>query len=336
MKNSRVFLFVFSFLILTLPVLACSQERFADAKSDSALLILNKAEAQLVMVDGETLEIIAKIPTGDFPHEVITSPDGKTAYVANYGNQTPNNSLSVIDLVNKKEIKRIDLGGLRRPHGIIELDGKIYFTSEGSRTVARYNPEKDAVDWIIGTGQTTTHMLVSVSAKNKLYTANIRSDTVTVIDVNKGDAPNGVRQIQVGKQPEAIDASPDGKELWIGQNGDGKISIIDTANDTIKEEITVGKVPIRLKFTPDGTKVLVSDASAGELVIVDAKKRKEVKRIKVGGVPVGIQVQPNGKRAFVALTQADTVKVFDMEKMEFIKDIKPGDNPDGMAWAKYR
>ena len=102
MKNLRTFFFSFALLILAFPILACSQEKSAEAKSDSALLILNKAEATLVMVDGETLEIIAKIPTGDFPHEVITSPDGKTAYVANYGAQTPNNSLSIIDLVVKK------------------------------------------------------------------------------------------------------------------------------------------------------------------------------------------------------------------------------------------
>lgn len=336
----RAFLSSSALLVLIFPGLTCSQEserkQFAEAKSDSALLILNKAEATLVMVDGETLEIIAKIPTGDFPHEVIASPDGKTAYVANYGAQQPNNSLSVIDLVGRKEIKRIDLGGLWRPHGIAEADGKIYFTSEGSRTVARYNPETDKIDWIMGTGQTATHMLVMTPDKSKIYTTNIASDTVTAISTKGSASPQNIRQIAVGRQPEALDVSPDGAELWIGQNGDGKISIIDTATDKIKEEISVGRVPIRLKFTPDGAKVLVSDAAAGELVVVDAKTRKELKRATVGGTPVGIQLQPDGKRAFVALTQLDTVKVFDMEKMEFIKDIKPGDNPDGMAWAKYR
>ncbi|MEZ5347100.1 MAG: cytochrome D1 domain-containing protein [Pyrinomonadaceae bacterium] len=336
MRLLRMFLFSAALLLFTFPLFACAQEVFKPAKSDSALLILNKNEATLVMVDGETLEIIAKIPTGDFPHEVITSPDGKIAYVANYGNQTPNNSLSVIDLVEKSEIKRVDLGGLWRPHGIVEAGGNIYFTSEMSRTVARYNPQKDAVDWIIGTGQSATHMLVFTPDKKKLYTANIASDTVTVINPAGGASPQNIRQIQVGKQPEAIDVSPDGKELWVGQNGDGKISIIDTATDKVIEDISVGKVPIRIKFTPDGSKVLVSDASAGELVVVDSKTRKEIKRATVGGTPVGIQLQPDGKRAFVALTQLDTVKVFDLETMEFIKDIKPGNNPDGMGWAKYR
>jgi YVTN family beta-propeller protein len=281
------------------------------------------------------LEIVAKVPTGDFPHEVTVSADGRTAYVANYGAQTPNNSISVIDVPGRKEIKRIDLGGFFRPHGIVESDGKIYFTSEWSRSVARYDPGTDKIDWVMGTGQTATHMLVITPDKGKLFTANIASNTVTSINLKGPPNPANIKQIAVGAQPEAIDVSPDGKELWVGQNGDGKISIIDPATDLVKETISVGKVPIRLKFTPDGSRVLVSDADAGELVIVDPKTRKEVKRVAVGGVPVGILVQPDGKRAYVALTQLDIVKVFDLEKLEFVKDLKPGDNPDGLGWAQY-
>ena len=299
------------------------------------LLILNKAEAQLVIVDGKTLEIKAKIATGDFPHEVAVSKDGKTAYVANYGAQQPNNSLSIIDLVARKEIKRIDLGGLFRPHGIVEADGKIYFTSEMSRTVARYDPETEKVDWIMGTGQSATHMLVMTPDKKKIFTANIASGTVTMINAGLPPAPNNIAQIQVGKQPEAIDISPDGAEVWVGQNGDGAISIIDAATNKIKETFTVGKVPIRLKFTTDGKRVLVSDAEAGEFLVVDAKTRKVEKRVNVGGVPVGIQITPDGKRAFVALTQADMVKIFDLEKLEFSGEIKPGKNPDGMMWTEF-
>ncbi len=335
MRQLKTFLFSFALLLLAFPVITCSQEKMGAAKSNSVLLILNKNEATLVMVDGKTLEIIAKIPTGDFPHEVITSADGKTAYVANYGAQQPNNSLSIIDLVNRKEVKRVDLGGLWRPHGIVEADGKIYFTSEMSRTVGRYNPEKGAVDWVMGTGQSATHMLIITPDRSKIFTANIASDTVTAINIGGNASPNNITQIAVGKQPEAIDISPDGKELWVGQNGDGAVSVIDIATNKVKETFKVGKVPIRLKFTPDGNRVLISDATAGEFVVVDVKTRKEIKRVSVGGTPVGIQIQPDGKRAFVALTQADLVKVFDLEKMEFTGEIKPGKTPDGMTWTQF-
>lgn len=335
MRFLRTLLFAAAVSLFAFPALTCSQEKTAGAKAGEFLLVLNKNEAQMVVVDPQTLEIVARIPTGDFPHEVITSADGKTAFVANYGAQQPNNSLSVIDLVNKKEIKRVDLGGLWRPHGIVEADGKIYFTSEASRTVARYDPAKDKIDWIMGTGQTATHMLVMTPDKKRIYTANIGSDTVTAINLEGGPSPQNIAQIAVGRQPEAIDISPDGRELWVGQNGDGNISIIDPETNKVKETFKVGEVPIRVKFTPDGARVLVSDAKAGELIVVDAKTRKEIKRVKTGGTPVGILVQPDGRRAFVALTQADTVKVFDLDAMEFTGEIKPGKTPDGMTWTRF-
>lgn len=332
MKLFKTFLSLFAITFIGAPLIACAQSSQAGR---TELLILNKAEATMVIVDAKTLEIVAKVPTGDFPHEVAVSADGRTAYVANYGAQQPNNSISIIDVPSRKEVKRVDLGGFYRPHGIAVVDGKVYFTSEVSRSVARYDPETDRIDWVMGTGQTATHMLAMMPDGGKLFTANIASDTVTSINLKGPPNPANIKQIAVGRQPEAIDISPDGKEVWVGQNGDGKISIIDPSSDSIKEEISVGKVPIRVKFTPDGKHVLVSDASAGELVVVDAATRKELKRASVGGVPVGILVQPDGKRAFVALTQLDTVKVFDLEKMEFVKDLKPGDNPDGLGWAAY-
>src|SRR3982750_320985 len=63
------------------------------------LAALNKAENNLAIIDPVTLKITARVPVGDSPHEVALSADGKTAFVSNYGAQTPGSSLSVIDTV---------------------------------------------------------------------------------------------------------------------------------------------------------------------------------------------------------------------------------------------
>jgi YVTN family beta-propeller protein len=308
---------------------------FAAPAFAQNLLVLNKTENTLAIVDPATLSVVAKIPTGEGPHEVIASADGKLAFVCNYGTgPKPGNSLSVIDLVAKKELRRVDLGGFYRPHGIVEADGKVYFTSELSRTVARYDPVANKIDWVMGTGQSISHMLVITPDKKRIYTANIRSDTVTGISLTGPPLPENIIQIPVGKQPEeGIAVSPDGTEVWVGHNEDGGISIIDTATNKVKEVVKLAQMPIRLKFTPDGSKVLVSDPKAGEFIVIDAKTRKEIKRVKAEGTPVGIQLQSDGKRAFVARMEAGNVGVFDLEKMEFVGTINPGQGPDGMAWA---
>lgn len=298
----------------------------------SYLLVLNKAENTLAIIDPREYKVIAKVPVGEGPHEVAASADGKLAFVANYGTQQVlGSSLSVIDLTAKKELRRVDLGALRRPHGIVEVGGKVYFTCEVNRLIARYDPAADKVDWIMGTGQDATHMLVVTADGKKIYTANIRSNTVTAFDLTA--PPMKVAQIPVGNQPEGIDLSPDGKELWVGQNADGKIAIIDTATNKVKESIPVGGVPIRVKFTPDGKRVLVSNPETGELIVFDAATRKETKRIAVGETPVGIVITPDGKRAFVATMQSGQVTAVNLDDLTVIKKIEPGQGPDGLAWA---
>ena len=70
---------------------------------------MNKNEASLAILDAATMKVLGKVPVGDSPHEVVISADGKRAFVANYGAQTPGNTISVIDLTTRKATKRVDL-----------------------------------------------------------------------------------------------------------------------------------------------------------------------------------------------------------------------------------
>ncbi|MCI0348338.1 MAG: YncE family protein [Acidobacteriales bacterium] len=298
--------------------------------SGPLLLVLNKSENTLVTVDPGTLKVLGRYPTGNGPHEAAVSADGRLAYVSNYGTGgQPGNSLSVIDLPSGKS-NQVDLGKLLRPHGIMESEGKIYFTAEGSRTVARFDPKSQSVDWSRETGQNVTHMVVVLPSAKKLYTANIGSNSVTVVELDK---PEGVKQIAVGEGAEGIDITPDGREVWVGNRGDGSISIIDTSSDKVKETINVGKVPIRVKVTPDGKRVLATDAESGELIVIDAASRKVTKRLPMGGTPVGLLITPDGKKAFVASTASNKVTEVDLTELAIGRSLEPGREPDGLAWA---
>lgn len=297
-------------------------------------MVLNKNDNTMVIADAATLKVIATVPTGEGPHEMTVSADGKLAFVANYGAQTHGHSLSVIDIAARKEIRRVELGPLLRPHGIEAKGDKIYFISELTRTVGRYDFAADKVDWLTGTGQDGGHMLVLTPDGKRLYTANRVSHTVTSIDIGTPSSPGKMMQIATGSRPEGIDVSPDGKEVWVGNTGDGTIDIIDVASNTIKQSFAVGKVPIRVKFTPNGKRVLVSDNGAGELIIIDAAARNVIKRIKAEASPVGILILPGGKKAYVARSGSGIVSVFDMDTLMFTDDIKTGNGPDGMGWVR--
>jgi YVTN family beta-propeller protein len=299
-----------------------------------ALLVVNKSEATLAIVDPATGRIVAKVATGEGPHEVET--DGTRAFVTNYGTaQAPGNSVSIIDLASLKEVKRIDLGAIRRPHGIVLADGRLYFTAEANRLVGRFDPATGLVDWVMGTGQAGTHMVWVHKTGTPVVTTNIGSDTVTVIERGTNPTAWTVTQVATGKGPEGFDVSPDGLELWAAHSRDGGVSIVDLAGKTVKQTIDLKtKRSNRLKFTPDGRLVLISDLDTGDLVVVDAKSRTEVKRVPLGRAPSGILVVPDGSRAYVALTGDNQLAVVDLQTFAVTATIALGAAPDGMAWIK--
>src|SRR5579862_5268536 len=155
---------VLSFLIALLILIGCKCS--AQSTPPRTLLALSKTDHTLAIVDPQTLKVIAKVPVGTDPHEVISSADGKTAYVSIYGGGSLH-ELNVIDLVAQKPLFNIDTRPLFGPHGLTFADGKLWFTAEGSKSVGRYDPATAKMDWSMGTGQNRTHMIyVTPDGKN--------------------------------------------------------------------------------------------------------------------------------------------------------------------------
>lgn len=298
-----------------------------------SLLVLNKTDATLAIIEPASGKTIATVPTGPGPHEVAVSGDGRLAFVTNYGSSAPGRTLSVIDLAARQEIRRVDLGDLRRPHGLAIVGGRVVFTAEGNRTIARYDPATNQVDWRFETGQDVTHMVLASRDGRTLFTSNIGSNTISIIE----DAGSAWRQtlVRVGPGPEGIDLSPDGRELWTAHTGDGRVSVIDVAADTVAQTFDAGtRRANRLKFTPDGRLVLISDMDSGEVVVVDARTRAVTRRLRVGRMPEGILVRPDGRIAYVAVTGDNRVAAIDLQKLEVVQTIAAGGGPDGMAWIE--
>lgn len=301
------------------------------------LVALNKNDATLSIIDPATMKVTSTVPTGEGPHEVVLSPDGKTAYVANYGgNQTPGSSISVIDIAMAKETRRVDLSPLVRPHGIQLISGKLYFTAEANRMIARYDPAANKVDWMMGSGQSGTHMVAGTADQKKFATANIGSDSVTIFEFQNGagvPGPSKISHVAVGKQPEAIDLSPDGKEVWTGLNAEGMVEVVDTAAYKSVAKINIGGRPYRVKFTPDGRSVVCTMIPTKELLIIDVVSKKETKRIKLESIPLGIVFSADGKTAFVSAGQPDVVLKINLDSGEVTGRVETGKVPDGIAVA---
>src|SRR5215467_2240703 len=94
-------------LPLLIPVLTHAQSPL--------LLVLEKNDKSLAIIDPSTQKLIARVPAGEDPHEIVA--DSHFAYISNYGAfQNPQHTISVVDLVEHKPLPAIDLGSLRAPH----------------------------------------------------------------------------------------------------------------------------------------------------------------------------------------------------------------------------
>jgi len=311
---------------------------FAVAQGPSpALLVLEKNDKSLAIIDPATLKVTGRIPAGEDPHEVVASDDGKYAYISNYGAfQNPQHTISVADLTQQKALPAVDLGALRAPHGLDLVNGKVYFTAEGSKAIGRYDPSTHQIEWVLGIGQNRTHMLLVSKDESRIFTSNVNADSIGFLDRDKnGDASGWVENyVVVGKGPEGFDVSPDGKELWTANSHDGTVSILDVASRKVMQTFDIHtKFANRVKFTPNGKLVLISDLGTGDLVVLDASTRKELKRLTLGHGVAGILIVPDGSRAYVAVSPDSQIAVIDLKSLSVTGHIATGKGPDGMAWA---
>jgi YVTN family beta-propeller protein len=359
--------------VVLLSALAVTTNLSAAQIPSPALLIVIRSEHALAIADPQTMKVVGTVPlvAGALPHELAVSADGKLAFVthsslvagalipsltqtAENPQKTPSDFISVIDLVARKELRRIETGPNSNPHGIIFAGGKVYFTAEGYKQIGRYDPASEKIDWMQGTGQSRTHELVITEDLKKIFTANRGSESVSVLEnapfpVSSKPVFNeyhpkdnwNVTVIPVMYGPDGIGISPDDKEVWAvstaADSGDGRVSIIDVAAKKVSQTLdTKSKDPTRIAFTPDGKRAVISGGASGNILVYDAVTRKEIKRIHIGPSLHAVVVAPDGLHAYVGAVGGKQVVVLDLKTLEVTGRIETGFSPEGIVWLETR
>lgn len=318
--------------------------------SAGTLVVGNKSEATVSLVDTQTGDIRATLPTGNAPHEVAVSPDGTRALVSNYGTRDePGSSLTLIDVQAAKVIKAIELEGYSRPHGIVWRDNaRAVVTVEDNQAVVEVNVDTGKVTHEVGTDSEISHM-VAISPKHALvFVANIGSGSVSIIDLAIG---KDLANIPTGEGAEGIAVTPDGRRVWVTNRAEDTISVIDVGSREPVAKIPAGEFPIRAEATADGLFVLVTNAKGNSLSVFDAKEMTEVGRIDFtavskgdearlfsdrfgdSSVPIGIEIIDEEKRAYIAHANADDISIIDLTEWKVVGTLSAGKEPDGMGYS---
>ena len=320
-------------LMTSAAALSAPAEQPQAAPSGPILLIGNKGEDSLSFVDLGTGQELGRQPTGKAPHEIAISPDGKTAAVVAYGDKT----VDLFDVASRAKLKTIDLSPNEGPHGIVWLkDGRLVVTTERSKSVTVVDPVAGKVLASIPTEQEGTHMVAVTSDGRIAYTANIRSGTVSVVDLKLGKKTH---DIAVGGEPEGIALSREEQVLWVGDLKGARVQAFDTESLDKIGEVATGPVPIRVAASPDGRWIVTSNVGDGSLTLIDAATRKKLRDLPITGTQEAGQVTilfaPDG-RLYAAETGRNSVAEIDLTTGKVLRRLPAGTNGDGLAIAPAR
>jgi YVTN family beta-propeller protein len=325
-------------LIALLAVCAFLPRAWADT-----LVVVCKSDFQLALVDPATEKVLVKLPTGLGPHEVAVSPDGRTAYVSNFGRYSvyppgdtahdkAGSTITVVDLVGRKVKTTFDLGTHTGPHGmVVSHDGKfIWVTSETPQAVLELDSATGNILHVWNTNQVRSHMIVTTPNEKKFYVTNTVSGSVSVIDRDTGK----VKIVSTGPGTEGIAISPDGKEVWAASRIDAMISIISTDTDAIVASFpSGGKGPKRMEFTPDGTQLWITNSSSDQVTVFDARSHELLASLTLSKAPSGVSISADGRNAYITNANANELTFIDAASRKILSAIPIGTDPDGVAWS---
>jgi YVTN family beta-propeller protein len=130
--------------------------------------------------------------------------------------------------------------------------------------------------------------------------------------------------------------------LYVANEADNTVSVIDTASDTVTANLAVGSLPQAVAITPDGSTAYVTDQGSGTVSVIDTAENRVGEPITVAShtdsLPDGIALSPEGSKLYVTYgfrpgtsIGPGEVAVIDTKTREVGTPIEVGEEPAGIA-----
>lgn len=321
--------------ILTLVIPAVTASSLAGQAPipglSGTVVVVNKQGSDASFIDLASGRIVATAPTGNGPHELAMSRDGRTAVVTDYGRGS--NSLTVLDVTSGTRTFTIDLGEFTSPHGIAWMpDGdRVAVTSESTGNVVFVSISERRVVGSISTQARGSHMLAVTADGRRIWTGDMNSNTVTELDVGSMEK---VRSFPAPATPEAVNVTPDGSIVFAGSNDTGRVTAFNTTDGTSRVIAEGFGWPYRIYPTPGVEQILIPDLGNQVLRFFDGSDFRELGSIAFPGEgPQGLTLHPDGRHLFLSLSSAGRIAVVDIRSREVIGYLPAGDGPDGIGYS---
>jgi YVTN family beta-propeller protein len=303
------------------------------------LLVANKGDRALGIVDADAGKQVASVAEGgNTGHEVIASPDGRTAYVPIYGDSgvgkpgSDGNNLVVIDIASRKVIGNIDFGHGVRPHCPLfgPKDGLLYVTTELDNSITVIDPHSLKIIGTIPTGRSESHMLALTHDGRYGYTTNVGSGTISVLDMA---ARKTIDVIPVAPVIQRISLSVDDRMAFTSDQSKPQLAVLDTSARKVKSWVPLAAPGYGTAATPDGLWLVIAMPAARQVAVLNLKSMKIEHTIDVPAAPQEVVIRPDGAVAYVSCDASHKVAEIRTSDWSVARLIDAGAGADGLAWA---
>ena len=315
----------------------------ASAADDAPLLLIaNRSSHEITFVDLADGSVVARAETGAGPHLLSNVSEGLVV-ATGYGEfprphsqpvakrppfeSEPNSRLTVVDVASRSVAFDTEIAGCARPHASWIIARRVYVTCEDERQLSIIDIENGSIEGRLDTKQSGTHVLSYDADSQTLAASNTGSGSITLFDLVSSESK------VVPLAPGSEGALAVAGLIWVGNTGDGSVSVVAAATGEVVETIAdVCSFPIAFTVSVSSEMWLACFGSS-ELVRFDAKTRDITERIALDDQPLNVTAHPNAELLYVSYPRQNAVGEVDLRSKQERRRFSVGIEPDGLRWA---
>jgi len=261
--------------------------------ANGAVYVANAGNGTVSVIDAHTDAVVATVPIGGRPYSIAA--DSATGKV--YATHTFDDKLTVLDGATNT-VTNLKTGG----EDLIAINAKT-----GTIYLLGYGGEIKVLDTAT---QKITHRdvgrhawaLTLDDATGTVYVTRIEDADLAAIN-NDSSAPT---ILPAGAIPCAIAVNSKAGKLYVANNGDNTVAVIDVAGNRKIATIPVGDHPKAIAFDPVRNLVYVANTLSNTVTVIDAVTNTVLATLPAGKNPYALAVVPGSSSLYVANQSDDS------------------------------
>jgi YVTN family beta-propeller protein len=171
--------------------------------------------------------------------------------------------------------------------------------------------------------------LVYNSTNQKVYCANMGSNTATVINATNNQV---ITTIRVGSEPCALAYNNINNKIYCANQQSNDVSIINGATNEVLNTISVGSRPSALAYNSVSNKIYCANASSNNVSVIDGVVDNLITNVVVGYFPSTLVYNPTNNRIYCANMDNECVTIIDGVTNQVIATVQVGVHPVSLAY----